>query len=385
MAEEQRLRVGIVSANWSLKVHGAAWRRIPGVDVVAICTSRRETAEAAAKAHNLPKAYWDHREMFADPEIDVVDIGTRPSIRVPIVADALRAGKHVYSAIPFATNTAEANELEALCAAAGVVGVVDAQFRWVPAAQQMKAMIDAGYIGRPLGFNVQLFLPLVTKADRTYAFSAYSPSVDPYFWLAEAGTGAGGWRNFATHALLMLTHLLGPVEQIAGMTALGVPVWQIPDGTDLYPQNEDYGSATLRLQNGAIGSVQTGWCMPDTEGWRIEVWGDRGRLLLTDDSFGNGTGQVLYGGDTRLMPYGTRVCEPIAIQPRFLTPFDAEGAAQPAPFAAMDWMFATMAAAVRGQAEVSPSFAEAARVHRVVEALFVADCERRTLQVDQPD
>ena len=26
------LKIGIVSANWSLKVHGAAWRRIPDVE-----------------------------------------------------------------------------------------------------------------------------------------------------------------------------------------------------------------------------------------------------------------------------------------------------------------------------------------------------------------
>lgn len=377
------LKIGIVSANWSLKVHGAAWRRIPDVEVVAICTSRQATAQAAAAEHGLRKAYWDHREMFADPELDIVDVGTRPSIRVPIVRDALLAGKHVYSAIPFATSGAEADELQRLQREKGVVGVVDAQFRWVPAVQQMKAMIDAGYIGKPLGFNVQLFLPLVSSSDgRTYAFSAFSPSVDPYYWLAEAGTGAGGWRNFATHALLTLSHLLGPVEEIAGMITTGVPLWQLPDGTDLEPQNEDLGSATIRLANGAIGSVQTGWCVPDTEGWRIEIWGDKGRLLLTDPTFGNGITQKLYAGDTRLMPYGQRACAEVQIEPRFFSPFpDRQSGTSPQPFAAMDWMFASMAAAVRGEGTASPSFEEAAAAHHVVEALFSAAAQRRSVRI----
>ena len=376
------LKIGIVSANWSLKVHGAAWRRIPGVEVVAICTSRQETARAAAAAHGLRKAYWDHREMFADPELDIVDVGTRPSIRVPIVRDALLAGKHVYSAIPFATSLAEADELHRLQRERDVVGVVDAQFRWVPAAQQMKAMIDAGFIGNPLGFNVELFLPLVSNEGRTYAFSAFSPSVDPYYWLAEAGTGAGGWRNFATHALLTLSHLLGPVEEITGMIATGVPLWQLPDGTNLKPENEDLGSATVRLTNGAIGSLQTGWCVPDTEGWRIEIWGDRGRLLLTDPTFGNGVSQKLYAGDTRLMPRGQRACAEVPIEARFFSPFaERQTGDAPQPFAAMDWMFASMADAVRGCGAASPSFEEAAAAHRVVEALFVGAAERRSVRV----
>jgi hypothetical protein len=38
------VNVGIISANWSLKVHGSAWRLLPGVEVAAICTAHKETA-----------------------------------------------------------------------------------------------------------------------------------------------------------------------------------------------------------------------------------------------------------------------------------------------------------------------------------------------------
>ena len=53
------LRIGIVGANWSLKVHGTAWRMLPGIEVGAVCTAHRETAEAAAQMFGVPKAYWD--------------------------------------------------------------------------------------------------------------------------------------------------------------------------------------------------------------------------------------------------------------------------------------------------------------------------------------
>ena len=380
---DKLLKVGIISANWSLKVHGAAWRRVPGVEVVAICTAHRETAEKAAREHNLRKAYWNHEEMSADPELDIIDVGTRPSFRLPMVMAALKHGKHVYEALPFATSTANAEAMRDAQLKAGVVGVVDAQFRWNPPCQQMKRMIDDGYIGRPLGFNVQLLLPLVVEADgRIYPYSAYSAHTDPYYWLADKASGGSGWRNFASHSLLLLTHLLGPVVDATGMLATGVPEWTLPNGDVLHPDTEDLGTATIRLKNGAIGSVQTGWCVPDTEGLRVEIWGDRGRLLLVDSSFGNGLSARLYAGDARPVDYGERVCAEVEIDREFYrVPGSDYATGEPKPFVAMDWMFTDMVRAIREGRQGSPSFTEAAAVHRVVEAVARSDAERRTLAV----
>ncbi|WP_313807639.1 Gfo/Idh/MocA family oxidoreductase [Sphingobium sp.] len=379
-----KLRVGIISANWSLKVHGAAWRRIEGVEVAAICTSRQETAERAAREYDIPRAYWNHEEMSADPDLDIIDVGTRPSFRFPMVMAALRNGKHVYDALPFAVSLADAEAMRDAQKAAGVVGVVDAQFRWAPHAQQMKAMIDAGFIGRPLGFNVQLMLPLIVANDKPYAYCAYSEHTDPYYWLAEKDSGGSAWRNFATHALLFLTHLIGPVEEATGMLTTGVPEWHLPNGEVLRPETHDLGSATLRMANGAVGSLQAGWCVPDTEGWRIEIWGDRGRLLLVDDSFGNFPSARLYAGDARLLTYGQRTCEEVVIDPTlYAVPGMANTSPEPRPFAAMDWMFNHMVEAIRNGHEGSPSFTEAAAVHRVVEAVERANVERRWVRMTE--
>lgn len=379
-----RLRVGIISANWSLKVHGAAWKRIEGVEVAAICTSRQETAERAACGYGIPKAYWNHEEMSADPDLDIIDVGTRPSFRFPMVMAALRNGKHVYDALPFATSLADAEAMRDAQKAAGVVGAVDAQFRWSPPAQQMKAMVDAGFIGRPLGFNVQLMLPLVEHEGKPYAYSAYSEHTDPYYWLAEKASGGSAWRNFATHALLFLTHLIGPVAEATGRLVTGVPEWFLPNGEVLRPETHDLGSATLAMESGAIGSLQAGWCVPDTEGWRVEVWGDRGRLLLVDNSFGNLMSAKLYAGDARLLTYGARTCEEVTIDPAYYAvPGTTTGATEPRDFVAMDWMFANMVEAIRQRREGSPSFTEAAAVHRVVEAVERANEERRWIRMSE--
>jgi predicted dehydrogenase len=265
-----------------------------------------------------------------------------------------------------------------------VVGVVDGQFRWAPHAQQMKRMIDEGYIGKPLGFNVQLMLPLNDFEGKPYAYCAFSEHTDPYYWIAEKSSGGSAWRNFATHSLLYLTHLLGPVAEATGMLTTGVPEWFLPNGERLRPETHDLGSATLRLENGAIGSLQAGWCVPDTEGWRVEIWGDKGRLLLIDNSFGNFPMAKLYAGDTRLLTYGERHCHEVMVDNAYYAvPGMSNTTAEPRMFAAMDWMFKNMVDAIRNGTEGSPSFTEAAAVHRVVEAVERANLERRWIRMDE--
>lgn len=126
MAARPPLRVGIISAAWGARAHLPAWRSLDGIEVTAICTSRPETAARAAQDFGVARAFHDFRAMAADPDIDIVDCGTRPPLRYAMVMAALSAGKHVYTGIPFAKDLADARAMTAARRAAGTVGVVDA-------------------------------------------------------------------------------------------------------------------------------------------------------------------------------------------------------------------------------------------------------------------
>lgn len=365
-------KVGIIGANWSLKVHGTIWRQLPGVEVAAVCTAHRETAEAAASAFGIPKAYWNVAEMVADPDLAIIDVGSRPSFRPEMVMSALNAGKHVYNALPFAVTIEQAEAQTALAKEKGLVGVVDAQFRWGPAALQMKQMIDEGFLGNILGFNMQLLMPLWEKDGNPYPACAYPEGgMSPYLWLADKASGGSAWRNFGTHSTLFLTHLLGPVKTVTGLQTTGVKRWPLPDGTVLTPDTADLGCATFLMENGAIGNLQTGWCVPDSEVMRIEIWGDRGRLLYTDPTFGDGASARLYAGPVGLKDYGELTGGPVDIAPQHYAvpglPWSKDNA--PPYVVAMSWMFYTMLQATKGEARPSPSFDEALHAHKVVLAL----------------
>lgn len=377
-------RIGIIGANWSLKVHGAAWRQLPDVEVAAVCTAHRETAEAAAAQFGVPRAYWDVRDLVADPDIDIIDVGSRPAFRHDMVMAALGAGKHVYDALPFAMNVAAAEEQAAEARNKGLVGVVDAQFRWVPAAMQMKAMVDAGFLGQPLGFSLQLLLPLRAHDGFVYPHSAYpGGGVSPYFWLADQASGGSGWRNFGTHSTLLLTHLLGPVAAATGVQATGVRQWNLPDGTTLTPDTADLGCGVLRMENGAIGTIQTGWSVPDAAGVRLEMWGDRGRLVYTDPTFGDGLTARLYAGATEPFDYGKSAGKWLEIDSNYFEVPRTGWTKSDAPpyMISMGWMFHDMLVAVREGRPGSPNFDEALHAHKVVEAVIRSGETRRWVDI----
>ncbi|EEF25378.1 oxidoreductase, putative, partial [Ricinus communis] len=298
-------KVGIIGANWSLKVHGSAWRLLPDVEVAAVCTAHRETAEAAAEAFGVPRAYWSVADMVADPDLDIIDVGSRPSFRYDMVMAALNAGKHVYDALPFAIDNECARAQRDLAAEKGLVGVVDAQFRWVPAAMHMQSLVAEGFLGEPLGFNVQLLQPLNHHDGLTYPYAAYpGGGVSPYQWLAESASGGSAWRNFGSHMVLMLMPLIGRVKAVTGTDVTGLKQWQLPDGSILTPDTADLGCGVLRMENGAVGTIQTSWVVADGPGIRVEIWGTRGRLLYVDPTFGDGISARLYAGRPTQTQFG---------------------------------------------------------------------------------
>jgi predicted dehydrogenase len=66
---------------------------------VAVCDAYRYRLDEAAKPTGA-KGYMKHRELLADPTVDVVCIATPDRLHVPQALDAIRAGKDVYCEKP---------------------------------------------------------------------------------------------------------------------------------------------------------------------------------------------------------------------------------------------------------------------------------------------
>jgi predicted dehydrogenase len=112
-SRHSKLKIGIVGAGTVVKSrHLPALRKIPDVEVVAICNSSYESSEKCCTEY-APEAtpYGNWAELVSHPDIDIVWIGTPPYLHSTIALSALEAGKHVFTQARMAMNLTEAEEM----------------------------------------------------------------------------------------------------------------------------------------------------------------------------------------------------------------------------------------------------------------------------------
>ena len=363
------LRVGIMSANWGTFAHLPAWRSVPGVEVVAICTSRRETAEAAARRHGIAAPFWDAQAMAAHPDIDILDCGTRPSVRDPVVASALRNGKHVYNSIPFSTNIESARELRDIWKKSGKVGVVDAYSEWLPQHRLAKEMIQDGFLGQPFGGTCMFQLSLFNKPHPQF----------PYNWFWQAGLGVSALRNLGSHALHMLIFLFGEIEELVAHDGQLLREWRFADGHSIKPETNDFASLMLRFRSGLVMQLLVSWSATVAPGWSLEAFGSKGRFRLAAPSFPTSRDSTLHAGTLE----GGRM-EKVEVPERLLRSADVgmDYAGEPPPVYPMALSMSRMVACIHGGGLATPDFERAWVVECTLEAARKSNVERRWVEVD---
>ena len=143
--------IGLIGCGGITFHHLQAYRDA-GWKVAALCDLKPEAAEARRKEF-FPDAevLSDHRRLLEIPQIEVVDIATTPEVRPPLVADALRAGKHVLSQKPLATDLDEGRRLADLADENGVLLAVNQNARWAPYFAYLREAVRAGVIGPVVG------------------------------------------------------------------------------------------------------------------------------------------------------------------------------------------------------------------------------------------
>src|SRR3954452_25188818 len=136
----QAVRWGIIStADINTKVL-AGLQGSPAVDVVAVGSRSRASAEGFASAHGISRAYGGFRELLADADVEAVYIPLPNGLHVEWTLASLAAGKHVLCEKPLSSR---AEEVERCFDAAEAVGLILSEgFMWRhhPQAQRLESL-----------------------------------------------------------------------------------------------------------------------------------------------------------------------------------------------------------------------------------------------------
>jgi predicted dehydrogenase len=190
--------------------------------------------------------------------VDAVVLATPHTRHAQQVVAAARAGKHVFTEKPLALTAADARAAVRACAKAGVTLAVGYNWRFQPALQEIKAMLDDGRLGKLLHVEGNFCGPSVYRFPKGH-------------WRQARGEGpAGGMTGRGVHVVDAFLHLAGRIESVHAQSARRVFNYGLDDTT----------SMLLRFKSGASGTLAT--VIATAETWRMQVFGSKGWVEVGD-------------------------------------------------------------------------------------------------------
>jgi predicted dehydrogenase len=250
------LGTGLIGCGKIAETHAAALVALPESRFLAVCDVAEERARAFAARYQVPHAYGDLAALLRTPGLQAVLVCTPHPLHAPCVIAAAAAGMHVLCEKPIAVDLAAADAMIDATRRAGVTFGVIFQRRFWPAAQRLRAAIEAGKLGRVVLGDC------VVKWWRSPDYYRLDP------WRGRWDTEGGGVLvNQAIHAIDQYLWYMGDVESVAAFS-----------GTLAHPdiEVEDTAVAALRFKSGALGVLECSVCQQPGLFSRISIHGDNG-------------------------------------------------------------------------------------------------------------
>lgn len=235
----EKVRVAIIGAGWIAQVaHIPVWKKLPEVELVAVCDTVKGRAKAVAEKYKIPQYFTRDDDLLKQEGIDAVDICVPTNMHEPLTVSALSAGKHVIVEKPMSRTMAEGQKM------------IDAARHY-----QRKLMVAMNVRFRWDAINLKPFI----EGDE----------------LGEIFYLKGGWlrrqKMWAEHAWLFQKQFSGGgVLMDLGIQMLDVALWLLGNPqTKSVKANaynhvaklevEDTAVAFLHLANGATLSLEVSW------------------------------------------------------------------------------------------------------------------------------
>ncbi len=107
-ASHPTIKIGIVGGGFGSSFQ---WHLDPNCKVAAFCDLREDRLQQLAKSYGPATSYKNFREFLKHPGMDAVAVFTPANLHVWMATEAMKAGKHVISAVPAGMSAEELEQL----------------------------------------------------------------------------------------------------------------------------------------------------------------------------------------------------------------------------------------------------------------------------------
>lgn len=237
-------------------------------EVILVDPSERWQASAREKLEaKLTRTYTSHVEMLARESPSMCLISMEAKDAPPVIEAALHSGSHVLSEKPGCVSLEQFEKLANLADSKHLHLMLAFANRANPESIFARKMIQRGQLGKIYSVDMHIVADQ-TRLTRTEYHQT---------WFADKGRAGGGhliWLGIHWIDLAMaLTHSV--VSEVSGaiVNIGGQPI-----------SVEDSAVATLRFENNALGTLNSGYYLDTGYHTQIRIWGSKGWMNL--DSIG---------------------------------------------------------------------------------------------------
>ncbi len=273
---EQKLRVAVVGAGrWAQRAHIPGWQRDPRVEVVALVDTDEAALQAAGEKFGVTRLGTDYRELLEDDSIDVIDVATANTAHFEISEAALLAGKHVLCEKPVHHDFKQTQRLADLAKSKGLKTKLGFTFRYAPAVQYARHLIETGFVGTPYIFNG--YEQNSQWIDPATPMRQVDPDADPNIVTTSSIEGYG-----APIIDIMHEWVGAQLNSVVGTMRNFVPERMVRATGKTQRLNIDDGDMWVcEFQNNVIASIQSSYVtVGNFPGIEARIFGSEGAIII---------------------------------------------------------------------------------------------------------
>ncbi|CAG9622312.1 Gfo/Idh/MocA family protein [Sutcliffiella rhizosphaerae] len=356
-----KIKVGIIGTGFGAKVHAPVMQSHPGFDVVAIASVARGRLDDIKEETGVTNVYGNWQDMLEKEELDLVSVASAPLLHHEMVVKSLEKGSHVLCEKPMSFDSNEAENMIEARNIAGKLGFINFEYRFLPARQVVKQLIDSGKIGRLMHVDFSLNI----AGYERYATSKRG-------WLSQKDQAGGMLGAVGSHlidSLLWWTN--DKVASISGQLSTHVPEFTDENGEIEIRTADDAFQAIGNFVGGGTFSIGSNIVVRHAEGWELAVYGTEGTIKMSQDN------KVLMG-------LGNEPLEEVALEAELPIP---EGM-NPVAAGYYNAFYRSLNEVHQAISENNinpdlPLFEEGHGVQRVLDAIRQSHEEKRVIEIEQ--
>lgn len=242
------MKVAVIGCGTMGRTHALQLVKIPGIQLVGVCSTRMETAQALADQCGT-QAFCSFEDLIDQTDPDAISICLPTPLHKEYVLKTAALGKHIICEKPIANSLRDAREMIDVCRQRNVRLFIGHVVRFFPSYMNINSIVANGAIGKPMVVHARRAGPHPGEAKA---------------WYNQLSDSGGVIMDLMIHDIDYLRGLLGEVKT----------VYAFNRKTDRI----DYALVTLRFESGAMANLEGFWGFPGPFETKIDISGDKGTI-----------------------------------------------------------------------------------------------------------